>query len=201
VTWFHALQIAVAAGVAAFVIERVRALFWRAALDAPPFRARLVRLLRASDLDRARELVLAARPAHVAEVLWPVLDPGVPEGERHVEAQEALDRAEDRATRGLRALRIAATAASALGFVGAAIEIHWVFAGDHGLRRLQAGLIENIGLSHAVLSIALGIATSSFALGAWSVLRNGARDLVADGRRALSSAEDILDPMKAAQDR
>ena len=165
-TVFHAFQIAVSIAVLAFVVARCRALFYLRALDAAPFRAAIVRLLRADDVERARDLVTHARPAHAAEVVWPMLDPSIADEERHVETQDRLGQVEDTATFGLRALRVAASAASALGFIGAAIEIRWVFAGDHGLMRLQAGLVENIGLGNAVLSIAIGIATSSFALGA-----------------------------------
>lgn len=192
-TIFHVFQIALSIAIAVFVVVRVRELFYRRALDAPPFRAALMRLIGDDDVERARELVRAALPAHVAEVTWPALDPDVPREERSVEAADRLSRAEDQATFGLRALRIAATIASALGFIGAAMEIHWVSSGDHGLMRLQAGLVENVGLSRAVICVAIGIATSSFAFGAWAVLRRGARDLVADGRRALSSVEDALE--------
>ncbi|MBX3272824.1 MAG: hypothetical protein KF729_21355 [Sandaracinaceae bacterium] len=93
----------------------------------------------------------------------------------------------------MRALRVAATVASALGFIGAAIEIHWVFNADHGLLRLEAGRVESVGFQRATLSVALGIATSSLALGSFTILRKVALDRLAQCRRLVAAVEDALD--------
>lgn len=179
-------------------IERVRLLCFRAALDATAMRRALVGLLRAGAMERARDLVRSARPAWVAEVVWPLLDPERSEQDRRIDHDDGLMEVEAQASRGMRALRISGSIGSALGFVGAAIEINWIFNGDHGLRRLQAGLVENVGLGHAVLSIALGIATSTIALGSWGVLKNVARDLVRDCSRVVASVQETLDQGHAA---
>lgn len=97
------------------------------------------------------------------------------------------------ATSWMRVLRAAATIASALGFIGAAIEINWVFNGTHGLAALQAGLVESQGLGAAVVSIAIGIATSSLALGSWSLLEKVARSRVQDCRRLVAAVEGRLE--------
>lgn len=193
VTVFHVFQIGLAIAVVGLVIERLRALCFRGAIDAAALRRALVRLLRAGRIDRARDLARAARPSLCVEPLWALLDPELSDDERMGEMDERLMDLEVRATGRLRTLRIAGSIASALGFLGAAIEIHWIFTGDHGLMRLQAGLVESIGMSRAFLSIAIGVATSSFALGSWSVLRKHAREAVAEGRRLLSSVEDVLE--------
>lgn len=143
-------------------------------------------------LDDARKLALGARPALAIEPALALLDPEVPDDDRMGEMDERLLELTARSMARLRLIRGLATVASALGFIGGAIEIHWVFSGEHGLMRLQAGLVESIGLSRAFLSIALGIATSSFALGSWAVLRKHARARVADGRRLLASVEDAF---------
>jgi hypothetical protein len=192
-TLFHVLQTAFAVAVVALAIERCRAIFYRQSLEAGAFRSALARLLRAHRYEDARAVISAARPAHAAEAVWAMLDPTIAEEERLIEAGDRIGAAEESATRGLRALRIAASIGSVLGFIGAAIEIRWVFSGDHGLLALQAGLVENIGLGRAALSIAIGVATSTFALGAWGVLRNGARELIADGRRVLATVQDLID--------
>lgn len=192
-TIFHALQAVLLAAVVALVVERLRALFGRAAIDAAPIRQAVARMLRGGELDRARRLAEAARPAMAIEPAWALLDPGLADEERLAAMDERLVDAEAHVERGLRALRIAGRIASALGFVGAAIEIHWVFNGEHGLMRLQAGLVESIGMSRAFLCIALGVATSSFALGSWGVLRKQARCLVADARRMLATVEEGLE--------
>ncbi len=192
-TVFHALQIALLVAIVALVVERLRALCYRGAVDAAALRRALVRLLRSGRVEDARRLAGELRSAVAVEPAWALLDPELPDDDRMGEMDERLLELEVRATARLRALRICGSVASALGFLGAAIEIHWIFTGDHGLMRLQAGLVETIGMSHAVLSIALGISTSSFALGAWSVLRKHARDAVVDGRRLLASIEEALE--------
>ncbi len=178
--------------VVALVVERLRALCFRGAIDAAAIRHALMRLLSANRVEDARRLALGVRPALAIEPALALLDPEIPDDERAGEMDERLLELTAEATKRLRALRVLASVASALGFIGAALEIHWVFAGEHGLMRLQAGLVESIGLSRAVLSIAIGIATSSFAFGSWSILRKHARDRIRDGRRLLATVEDAF---------
>lgn len=181
----------------ALVIERLRALCFRGALDAAAIRKALTRLLAAGRLDDARGLALGARPALAIGPALALLDPELPDDERIGALDERLLDLTELSLRRLPTLRVLASVASALGFIGGAIEIHWVFAGEHGLMRLQAGLVESIGLSRAFLSIALGIATSGFALGSWMVLRKHARDRIADGRRLLGSVEDAFERVES----
>lgn len=192
-TLFHAGQILLLAGVVALVVDRVRALCYRGAIDAALLRRALMRLLSGGEHEKAAGLALGARPALAIEPTLALLDPAVPDDERLSELDERLLDLKERATARLRGLRILATMGSAIGFLGAAIEIHWVFAGDHGLLGLQAGLVESIGLSRAFFSIALGIATSSLAIGTYTLLRGRARAIVADGRRILASVEEALE--------
>ncbi len=192
-TLFHAGQIVLLIGVLALAVERVRALCYRGAIDAALLRRALMRLLGKGEHERAAALMRAARPALAVEPVLALLDPAVPDDERMGELDERLLDLTEGATRRLRVLRILATIASAVGFLGAFIEIHWVFAGDHGLLGLQAGLVESLGLSRAFLSIALGITTSSLAIGAYSVLAGRAKALVADGRRLAACVEEALE--------
>jgi hypothetical protein len=193
VTFFHSIQLVLLAVVVGLVVARVRALSFRGGIDAAAMRRALVALLREGRVDEARRLAVAARPAIAVEPALALLEPELPDDERVGVVDERLLDLTAEAWKGLVPLRALASVASALGFIGGAIEIHWVFAGDHGLLRLSAGLVESIGLSRAFLSIALGIATSSFAFGSLVVLRKRARDLVADGRRLLAGVEEAME--------
>ena len=186
-TWFNVLQSAFAAGVIALVVERSRALLLRAPLDEGPFRRRLVELLAAGDRARASELVRAALPSVVAVCVWPLLDPSVAESDRLVDSEDRLLVEQARVERGLRALRVGATVGSALGFLGAALEIHWIFAGSHGILRLQAGLVESLAFDRALLALGIGLGTSSLALGTSMVFRRAASRVVAEARRSMSA--------------
>lgn len=195
-TTYHAAQLVLLIAVLVLAVERVRALYYRGAVDAALLRRALVRLLAADRADRAAQLALAARPALVIEPVLALLDPGLPNDERLGELDERLVDLEQRATERLRPLRVLATLASAVGFIGAFLEIHWIFAGDHGLMGLQAGLVESVGLSRAFLSIALGIGTSSLGIAAYTLLAKRARALIADGRRLVGSVEEALEKLE-----
>jgi hypothetical protein len=105
--------------------------------------------------------------------------------ERDVALEEGLEDARRGITDRLAWLRIGATVSSFLGMVGAAIELGWVYAGDHGLLGLDPSRVQAIGFGRAALSIALGVGGSSFGLGAWLTLRGFARRLVQDCERAV----------------
>lgn len=170
----------------------MRALGFESPLDLGPFRRAATRLARRRDDETLRALLADARPSWAATCAWPLVDPELDDGERAVEVEERLMDAEALATRNMRTLRISATIASALGFIGAAIEIWWIFNGDHGLASLDAGRVESEGMRHAVLSIGLGIAASSLALGSWTILRKAARERVTECRRLVTSLEEAL---------
>jgi len=180
--------------VALLVAERVRTLAFAVNVDATALQRALRRLLAQDDFDRAAALVKAARPAWAAECVLPLIDPELDESERSFALEERLLDTRDAATRGMRALRAAATMGSALGFIGAAVQIWWIFNGEHGLAALQAGNVESEALAKAVTSIAIGLATSSLALGSWTVLRKAARDRLAQSRRIVAAVEGMLRP-------
>ncbi len=100
-----------------------------------------------------------------------------------VDLEESLVDARQSIERGLGALRIGANVSTFLGFVGVAIELSWIYAGDHGLLALDPRRIAALGMNGAALSIALGVGGSSFALGSWMALRAQATRLVRECER------------------
>lgn len=175
-TLFHAAQLAFLALLLGLIVERARALllrdrlatdaFLRAALAAPP---------------RARaELALRAEPALVARIV----SAGADAEDRDVAIEEALVDARREATARIGLLRIGATLSSTLGLIGAALEARWAQVGEHGLWALEAGRVEAIAMERSALCIALGIAGSSLALGAFVQLRAASVALLRDVRRA-----------------
>ncbi|MCB9591659.1 MAG: hypothetical protein H6719_02900 [Sandaracinaceae bacterium] len=176
------------------MIERVRTLAFTSNIDVPALRRGVRALLERAEIDRAASLLRAAEPAWAARCALALVDPELDASERAEHLDDCLMDARMASLRGMRALRAAATMASALGFIGAAYQIHWVFNGEHGILGLEAGRVENEGLAKALLSIAIGIATSSFALGSWTVLRKTASDRLVQCHRLVASVEDALGP-------
>jgi hypothetical protein len=197
-TVFHLLQVVVAIGIAGLVLERIRVLCWRGPVDVEP----VVSAMRALPREEARRLLVRLEGTFVARVLWPIVEEAE-RGDREVALEEALVDAKHAIVDRLAWIRVAGTLSTFLGFVGAAYELGWVYTGDHGLLGLDPARVAAIGMGHAMMSIALGIGGSSFALGSWAALRPRARTLVAecervvDRLRALGPAPDAEQPRPA----
>ena len=176
-TWYAGLQLVLAAVVVYIVVERMRTLLFVAPLDTRPWLRALTAALADSDTEAARSLATRAKPAWVGRAAELALrdDP-----EATGELDELLTDCKYEAFRRLRALRILASMGTASGFLGAVIEIIWLFEGDHGLAALSAGRVERIALEAAILAIALGIAISVFAFVSLGVLKKAALTLVTD---------------------
>ena len=176
----------------AIIVARVRALAFVSNIALPALRRAVRGLVEAGDWDRAHAILCAAEPAWAARCALALVDPEIDDDDRVMELEDRLMDAKAESVRWLHGLRASATIASALGFLGAAYEIYWVFNGDHGLLALEAGRVENEGLAKAILSIAIGISTSSLALGSWTLLRKAANQRVAQCRRLVESIEDTI---------
>lgn len=191
---FQLFQILFAVLVVTAALRKTRQLTGSRMLDGAAFRRAFVRSLRDGGIEAGERLAERAAPAWLASLALAMLRHPEDATQRAFEAEEAFMDLQDAALSGMRLLRLGASIASALGFIGAAIEIRWIFTAEHGLMALQAGLVESVGVSAAALSIAIGVGTSSFALGAWFALKPYAKELIADARRLLSSGLEVLEP-------
>ncbi|MDD9969784.1 MAG: hypothetical protein OXR73_26295 [Myxococcales bacterium] len=175
-TGFHGFQVAIAAIAVAIAWSRVRALSFRANLDADAFLKRLRELV-AADIERARTLCERAMPAWVARMA--VAEIAAQEAEadsiRDSAVAELVDDLRQEAGRGIQALVTIGRAASPLAFVGVMLELGMAFQGDHGLAGLQRGLVEQIAMQNAVVGVALGLTTSTCCFMAAGSLRSEAR--------------------------
>jgi hypothetical protein len=183
------VQLAVAAAALGLVVRAGRRLAI-GLVDEATLRRALRRHLLAGDVARVEGVIDRLRGTWAGRVLAPIAGEDLERALYEVE-EERVD-AEAELTSSLRALRVLATVASALGFLAAALCFGWVFRGEHGLMALRAGWAETVGLNRAVLSIALGVATSSFALGAWGLLSRRARRAVTGLRRLCTMVEDLF---------
>jgi hypothetical protein len=168
--------------VVGLVVERARALCLRGAVDTEP----VVKALReATSHARRAALVGVLEGTFVGRALAPIAEP---EAALDVDLEESLLEARAEIARGLQAIRVGATLSTFLGFVGAAIELTWIHAGDHGLLALDPSRVTAMGMNGAALSIALGVGGSSFALGSWMTLRGQGRRLAGECERVVDRA-------------
>jgi hypothetical protein len=168
------------------VIERVRALCFRGPIDPEPV---IGILSRTSGREERRTILEAIQETFVGKVLSPFGSPAI---SVDVDLEESLIEARQAIERGLGALRIGANMSTFFGFVGVAIELSWIYAGDHGLLALDPRRVAAIGMNGAALSIAIGVGGSSFALGSWMALRAQATRLVHECERVVDRARGQL---------
>ncbi|MEM1416052.1 MAG: hypothetical protein AAGH15_14185 [Myxococcota bacterium] len=193
-TAYHLLQAILFAGMLAVAVRRTRELLWRGArVEARPFTSALRGALRAGNAARARALAEGAGNAwlgRIARLAFEARDARLDVGALVDEEILELRHAVSRSPRQLRAL---ASLASVAGLLGACGELLWLLGGDHGLKALQAGLVEAMATNGALLSLAMGMATASVALAARAGLAREGRTLLADGQRLAASLERLLD--------
>lgn len=199
-TAFHAAQVALAAVAAALIVARLRALFFVAPLPVRPLRRMLESRVRRGDLTRALALAEHARPAWIAEAAAAVLRARVRGKDPLSAVEPMLLDLHYEAGRGLWAIRVLATIASAMGLLGALAALMNLLYGDHGLTGLVRGLPERLAFERALLSMLIGMSTAGVCLYAWRLLRRRARRLLDDVREvtdALVEAPGVVDPEDA----
>ena len=184
-TWFHYVQIAFGLAVAGFIAWRMRVLFFEAALDAGPFLPALRRVLAEEGPEAARDLAAAARPAWVGRVAHAGLEARLAGGDVSIEVEEELGELRFEAGRGVGALRVLASVATATAVLGGVVELIGVLGGgQRGLEGLMAGLAEKLAFERALLAVALGVAIALVCYTARGAFRAQATALVRDMVRA-----------------
>jgi hypothetical protein len=188
-TFYHAAEVVLALVVIALAAPRIRHLLYRAPLETKAFHAELRKTLE-SDRSRALALAKSAGEAWVGRAAVFAFEHGSNDREVHA----FLDDLAHESQRGLTVLRMLGRFASAAGVLGAVIAILWMLEGDHGLLRLAAGRVEAIALNDAIVSVALGVAISMFAI----TVR---RMLTLQGTRLLKDAERTVEIVRASAER
>lgn len=167
---------------AAIVVERAYVLFFRAPIGADVVRA-IEAAIEARDVEDARALAAAARPATAAGVYEAALGGG--EGaveEIEVDARAALSAR-------LGALAVLARVASYGGLLVAIAEISALFRPDRGLEGLAAGRLESIVATKALFAMAVGTTTWIVAFAAVRALEPARRARLAEIARAARTAD------------
>jgi hypothetical protein len=174
VTWFNALQYALALGAAVLIVRRMRVLLLEAPLDLPPFLTALQTALDAGQLELARRIAGACAPAWPARLASAGLSEQEPARARNAVDDLLLD-FETTASRGLGAIIACGRMASPLGFIGVILEIGRAFGGSTGLAGLQRGLVASQALERALFTFAVGAATFAVCFAAATILQRRAR--------------------------
>lgn len=181
--WFHLGQLVLLLVIVLHVARRVRALFFEAKVGVA-FERAFVSAVEAGDFDDARALVARGGQRFLPRYASAYLD-GCAESPlaARLLPDEVVGDLCHEAFDGLRSLRSLASMSSAAGFLGATIELLWLWGGEHGIEGLLAGAVETEAAEGAMFSVALGIAGATIALSALQKLKAQAQSLVRDLRR------------------
>lgn len=161
---YHALQLLLAAYVAALISERTRTLFYRAPLEAKPYAKVALRAVRAGDWSAAEALARAGKPAWIAEVLGAAVEARKRGEAVTIALDEVLSELKYEAERSLLSLRVLSSLASVSGMLGAVIEVLRFLSGDVGLLGMMAGLSERTTAERALLAFVIGASTAAVAM-------------------------------------
>jgi len=137
----------------------------------------------------------ACRPGWIAELAAAALRGLAEGGPREGLAalgEAGLDLA-GAAGRGLRALRVLASVATALGLLGAVLELGEIVAPEHGLRGLARGLVERTAIERGLLAMSIGVGTAIVAIASQRAFARAAGELVRDIRAISARLESFLE--------
>lgn len=191
-TAYHALQLLLAAYVAALISERTRTLFYRAPLEARPYARAALRAVRSGDWDAASSLARTGQPAWIAEVLTAAVEARGRGEPVTLALDEVLVELKYQAERSLGSLRVLASLASVLGMLGAVIEALRFLSGDVGLLGLMAGLSERAAFQRALLAFVIGASTAAVALASRRTLGRQAIRLYREARDMGAAIEEAV---------
>lgn len=167
---YQFVQLAFAVFMVLVIAGRVRVLCLRAATSEAAYRW-LTRTLEAGDVERARVWARARPEAFVARMIAAADDE---------ERRDLSFELRDRASAHLRLLRVSATLASTLGLLGGILALA---RADTGLSALRAGGAQREALTEAIITMAIGVATSALCFQALALLRPAARKLLEQTRQ------------------
>lgn len=186
-TWFNALQFALAATAAVLIARRMRVLLFAAPLDMAAFVSALESALDAGQPALGRRIAEACLPAWPARLAEAALTESGGGRTRNALDELQLD-LETAAWRGLGSIVACGRMASPLAFIGVILEIGGSFGGGSGLAGLQRGLVVSLALERALFTFAVGAATFAVCFAGATIVQRRARALREQIRRVAKIA-------------
>jgi biopolymer transport protein ExbB/TolQ len=198
-TLFNIVQLVLALGALVMIAERLGAILFRVRIDTPRYLGALRDRLDAGEIHSARRLAEAGRPAWAAELVHAVLK-AESEGESlEFAAAETLSLLDAEAGKRLYAIHGIARIASPFALMGVILQLAEGFAGRGSLSSLQAGLVESQALEHALVTLMIGLATTTVCFVAAAMLRRQVRAALREPERALATLEAVFDFSEQSQ--
>jgi biopolymer transport protein ExbB/TolQ len=180
------------------ICERLWDVLFRRQIDAKPLIEAIHSALLAERLGAAYRLAEAARPAWLARFATDILQ-GRTDGTRvEIVIADAWEQLQEEISKGIYLIYGFARIASPLALLGVVLQLAAGFSGKRDLTALQLGLAQSRAIEHAIVTLTIGLATSSVCYVGGAILRKHYRKANKELEQMSSSLEDaflFLDPV------
>jgi biopolymer transport protein ExbB/TolQ len=186
------MQVIFAAFALALICERLWDVLFRRQIDAESFTKAIHSALVAERVEVASRLVEAAQPAWLAQFASVILRART-EGTRiEIAITDAWQQLQEEISKGIYLIYGFARVASPLALLVVILQLAAGFTGKHDLTALQLGLAQSRAIGHAIVTLAIGLATSSVCYVGGGILRKHYRKANKELEQMSSSLEDAI---------
>ncbi|MBN1654662.1 MAG: hypothetical protein JXA30_12900 [Deltaproteobacteria bacterium] len=172
---FNALQLLFAVGALALVGKRFHEVLFQKQLDAKPYIEALQSEVFEERLGAAEQLIRAARPAWIAELASVFFRARTEGTSVEIAVADAWQQLREETSKGIYIIVGFARIAPPLALFGVILQLAAGFTGNQGLTALQSGLIESRAIESAIVTLMIGIGTSTVCFVGGGILRKHVR--------------------------
>lgn len=187
------MQLLFAAAAVALIGGRFREVLFRRQLDAKPYIEALRSAIFEERLDAASRLVDAGRPAWIAELAFALLNARSQGTCVEIAIADAWQQIREENGKGIYLIMGFARVAPPLALFGVILQLAAGFASRSDLVALQSGLVESRAIESAIVTLMIGLGTSTVCFVGGGILRKHVRKVNRELERVYRSLEEAFD--------
>lgn len=189
---FNGVQLLFALAALTLIGGRFREVLFRRQLDAKPYVEALRSAILEERLDAAQRLVEAARPAWVAEFAHALLNARSERRCVEIALADAWQQIREEIGKGIYVVFGFARIAPPLALFGVILQLAAGFTSRNSLAALQPGFVESRAIENAVVTLVIGLGTSTVCFVGGGILRRHVRKVDRELEHASSSLEEAF---------
>jgi biopolymer transport protein ExbB/TolQ len=189
---FNGVQLLLAAAAVALIGVRFREVLFRRLLDAKPYIEALRSAVFEERLDAAHRLVDAARPAWIAEFAHALLNARSEGACVEIAVADAWQQTQEEISKGIYVIMGFARIAPALALFGVILQLAAGFTSRSSVAALQAGMVESQAIESAIITLLIGLGTSTVCFVGGGILRKHVRNVDKELERMSRSLEEAF---------
>jgi biopolymer transport protein ExbB/TolQ len=189
---FNGVQLLFAVAAAALIGGRFYEVLFRRQLEAKPYIEALRSAVLEERFDAAHRLVDAARPAWVAEFAHALLNARNEGVCVEIAVADAWQQTREEIGKGIYLIMGFARIASPLALFGVILQLAAGFASRSSVAALQAGMVESRAIESAIVTLMIGLGTSTICFVGGGILRKHVRKVDKELERMSRSLEEAF---------